>query len=88
MHRGGDFISKIFEAITLLEQQRSQFSTLGDGLQLLNDKMDRHILENQQGHQQTTSRIDHLILENHQDHQHMKQMIRAPFCPPRAEPLG
>ena len=66
----------IQEINVLLEQQRSQFNTFGEGLQQLNDKMDRHILENHQGFQQMTERIDHLVVENRQDHRQMKLMIQ------------
>ena len=56
----------------LLEDLRSQFRTFGDGLQLLNEKME----ENQQEHQLILRELQ----QNHQqirlEHQQMMQMIR------------
>lgn len=65
----------IREVNVLMEQQRSEFKRFGEGLQQLNDKMDAHILENQQEFQKMTERIDRLAMENRQEHQQLKQII-------------
>lgn len=49
----------------LLEQLMSQFRTFGEGLQLLNDKMDAHIEENR-----------HEFDLNRQEHPQLMQMIK------------
>jgi hypothetical protein len=59
----------------LIENLMSQFRTFGEGLQQLNDKMDRHILENSQEFQKITERMDRMTMENRQDHQQLNQMI-------------
>jgi hypothetical protein len=50
----------------LLEQLMSQFRTFGEGLQLLNDKMDAHIEENRRE-----------FNLNRQEHQQLMQMIKS-----------
>ena len=60
----------------LLEDLRSQFRTFGEGLQMLNDKVDLNIKENRQEHQQIIERIDHLSVENRQEHQLLMQMVK------------
>jgi hypothetical protein len=59
----------------LLEDLMSQFRTFGEGLQLLNDKVDK-------GFQEVKTEIDSLKLEltnlkveNRQEHQQLRQMI-------------
>ncbi len=52
----------------LLEDLRAQFRTFGEGLQLLNDKVD-------QGFDTLNNRIDRLEASNHQEHQQLHQMI-------------
>ncbi len=51
----------------LLEELMSQFRTFGEGLQLLNDKVDR-------GFNELNQRIDKLDENNRQEH---KQIMRA-----------
>ncbi|HBE78197.1 MAG TPA: hypothetical protein DDW65_10510 [Firmicutes bacterium] len=60
----------------LLEDLRAQFRTFGEGLQLLNDKVDK-------GFQEVKTEIDSLKLEvtnlkadNRQEHQQLKQMVK------------
>lgn len=58
----------------LLEDLMAQFRTFGEGLQLLNDKVDQNI--NRQEHQQIIERIDRISGDNHQEHQQLMQMIK------------
>jgi hypothetical protein len=60
----------------LLEDLKAQFRTFGEGLQMLNDKVDQNIKENRQEHQQIIERIDHLSVENRQEHQLLMQMVK------------
>jgi methyl-accepting chemotaxis protein len=54
----------------------TQFRTFGEGLQMLNDKVDQNIKENRREHQQIIERIDHLSVENRQEHQLFMQMVK------------
>ncbi len=56
----------------LLEDLMSQFRTFGEGLQLLNEKMDTHIEENRKELKAIQSSLD----QNHQEHQQLMQMIK------------
>jgi len=47
----------------LLEDLRAQFRTFGEGLQLLNDKVDKGFKENSQEHQQLMQMIKELDKE-------------------------
>ena len=58
------------------EDLRAQFRTFGEGLQMLNDKVDQNIKENRREHQQIIERIDHLSVENRQEHQLFMQMVK------------
>lgn len=60
----------------LLEDLMAQFRTFGEGLQLLNDKVDQNIKENRQEHQQIIERIDRISGDDHQEHQQLMQMIK------------
>ena len=53
----------------LLEDLRSQFWTFGEGLQLLNEKVDN-------GFEMLTNRVDNLEKNNHQEHQQLKQIVK------------
>lgn len=59
----------------LLEDLRAQFRTFGEGLQLLNDKVDQNIKENREEHQQLIESLDRISGENRQEHQQLMQMI-------------
>jgi septal ring factor EnvC (AmiA/AmiB activator) len=56
----------------LLEDVRSQFRTFGEGLQLLNEKMDTHIEENRKELKTIQNSLD----QNRQEHQQLMQMIK------------
>jgi hypothetical protein len=60
----------------LIENLLSQFRSFGEGLQQLNDKIDRTITENRREHQQMIERMDRIVGENRQDHLQLKQMVR------------
>ena len=45
----------------LLEELMSQFRTFGEGLQMLNDKMDTHVEENHNEFNEIISRLDRII---------------------------
>ena len=53
----------------LLEDLRSQFKIFGEGLEMLNNKVDKGFL-------QLNTRLDRHIAENRQEHQKMIQMIK------------
>ncbi len=56
----------------LLEDLMFQFRTFGEGLQLLNEKMDTHIEENRKELKAIQNSLD----QNHQQHQQLMQMIK------------
>lgn len=56
----------------LLEDLMSQFRTFGEGLQLLNEKMDTHIEENRKEFRTIQNRLD----QNLQEHQQLMQMVK------------
>jgi predicted nuclease with TOPRIM domain len=56
----------------LLEDLRSQFRVFGEGLQQLNDKMDRSFEENRCEHQKIMERFS----ENRLEHQQLQVMIK------------
>ena len=56
----------------LLEDLMSQFRTFGEGLQLLNEKMDAHIEENRKEFKAIQTGLD----QNRQEHQQLMQMIK------------
>ena len=56
----------------LLEDLRAQFRTFGEGLQLINEKLDNHIEENRKEHQA----IQNSLERNHQDHLQLMQLIK------------
>jgi hypothetical protein len=60
----------------LLEDLRAQFRTFGEGLQLLNDKVDKGFdaLNNRMGKMET--RMDRMEVNNHQEHQQLIQMVK------------
>lgn len=60
----------------LLEELMAQFRTFGEGLQLLNDKVDQNIKENREEHQQLIECLDRISGENRQEHQQLMQMIK------------
>ena len=59
----------------LLEDLMSQFRTFGEGLQMLNEKMDTHIEENRKEFKAIQQELINLRVENRQEHQQLKQMI-------------
>ena len=60
----------------LLKELRSQFQTFGEGLQLLNDKVDKGFdtLNNRMDKMET--RMDRMEANNCQEHQQLMQMIK------------
>lgn len=60
----------------LLEDLRAQFRTFGEGLQLLNDKVDNGFdtLNNRMDKMET--RMDRMEANNHQEHQQLMQMVK------------
>lgn len=63
----------------LLEDLRSQFRTFGEGLQLLNEKLDAHIEENRREFEINQQKFDSIrdgFERNHQEHSQLIQMIR------------
>lgn len=63
-------------AVLLLEDLRAQFRTFGEGLQLLNDKMDRGFETVNNRMDKLETRMDRMETNNHQDHQQIIQAIR------------
>ena len=59
----------------LLEDLMSQFRTFGEGLQMLNEKMDAHIEENRKEFNALQQELIHLKVENRQEHQQLRQMV-------------
>ena len=53
----------------LLEDFRTQFKIFGEGIEMLNNKVDKGFL-------QLNTRIDRYISENRQEHQMMIQMVK------------
>jgi peptidoglycan hydrolase CwlO-like protein len=74
----------------LLEDLRAQFRTFGEGLQLLNEKVDREFSEiksNISGLKNEVTNLKHEVInikhevssiktENHQEHQQLMQMVK------------
>ncbi len=56
----------------LLEDLRAQFRTFGEGLQLVNDKIDRM----DQRVERVEQKLDTHIEQNRQEHQHLMVMIK------------
>ena len=54
----------------------AQFRTFGEGLHLLNDKVDQNIKENRKEHQQLIESLDRISGENLREHQQLMQMIK------------
>lgn len=60
----------------LLEDLRAQFRVFGEGLQLLNDKMDQGFKEVKAEIASIKADLINLKLENRQEHQQLGQMIK------------
>ena len=58
--------------VVILEDLRSQFKVFGEGLQMVNDKIDRV----EQKVDQVEHKLDAHIEQNHQEHQQLMQMIK------------
>jgi hypothetical protein len=59
----------------LLEDLRAQFRTFGEGLQLLNDKVDKGFQEIKTEMDSLKLELTDLRVENRQEHQQLMQMI-------------
>lgn len=62
----------------LIEELMSQFRTFGEGLQLVNDKIDRVEQKVNRGFIDINNRIDGFDEKNRHEHQQLKQMIQEP----------
>jgi hypothetical protein len=60
----------------LLEDLRAQFRTFGEGLQLLNDKVDKGFQEVKTGIDSLKLEVTNLKADNRQEHQQLKQMVK------------
>ena len=60
----------------LLEDLMSQFRTFGEGLQLLNDKVDKDFQEVKTEINSLKLELTNLKTENRQEHQQLRQMIK------------
>ena len=63
----------------ILEDLRSQFKVFGEGLQMVNDKIDRveqKVVQVEQKVDQVEQKLDAHIEQNRQEHQQLMQMIK------------
>ena len=58
------------KVVVLLEDLRALFPAFGEGLQLLNEKVDN-------GFEMLTNRLDNLENNNHQEHQQLIQNLQT-----------